>query len=105
MIPFPNSNLKHCGSAACATVAEVRKRGEDFWQEFEFYLSDLVVGLVLDVVLVGLMATPAVISRHHKAHKSTGILTLPASLTCLVDNTFITSKTSKNTAMYSPGLC
>ena len=25
--------------AACATVAEVRKRGEDFWAEFEFYLS------------------------------------------------------------------
>jgi hypothetical protein len=27
-------------------VAEVRKRGEHFWTEFEFYLSDLVVGLV-----------------------------------------------------------
>lgn len=32
--------------AGCATVAEVRKRGDDFWAEFEFYLSDLVVGLV-----------------------------------------------------------
>lgn len=28
---------------ACATVAEVRKRGEEFWSEFEFYLSDLLV--------------------------------------------------------------
>jgi hypothetical protein len=25
--------------AACATVAEVRKRGDEFWAEFEFYLS------------------------------------------------------------------
>jgi hypothetical protein len=41
---------------ACATVAEVRKRGDEFWAEFEFYLSDLVVGVVLDVALVTLMA-------------------------------------------------
>ncbi len=27
----------------CATVAEVRKRGKEFWSEFEFYLSDLLV--------------------------------------------------------------
>lgn len=64
--------------AACATVAEVRKRGEDFWQEFEFYLSDLVVGLVLDVVLVGLMATPAVIGRH-KAAQATGAPPAPCA--------------------------
>lgn len=25
-------------------MAEVRKRGKDFWAEFEFYLSDLLVG-------------------------------------------------------------
>jgi hypothetical protein len=25
-------------------VAEVRKRGDEFWAEFEFYLSDLLVG-------------------------------------------------------------
>ena len=37
-------------------MAELRKRGEDFWGEFEFYLSDLLVGLVLDVVLVTLLA-------------------------------------------------
>lgn len=48
--------------AACATVAEVRKRGADFWDEFEFYLSDLVVGCVLDVVLVGLMAPAAALT-------------------------------------------
>jgi hypothetical protein len=24
-------------------VAELRKRGDDFWGEFEFYLSDLLV--------------------------------------------------------------
>ena len=58
--------------AACATIAEVRKRGDEFWSEFEFYLSDLTVGLVLDVLLVGLMATPAVIGKHHKAHNTKG---------------------------------
>jgi hypothetical protein len=31
-------------AAGCATVAEVRKRGDEFWAEFEFYLSDLLVG-------------------------------------------------------------
>ena len=47
----------------CATVAEVRKRGDEFWSEFEFYLSDLLVGLVLDVVLVSLLAPVAVKGR------------------------------------------
>ena len=37
---------------ACTTIAEVRKRGHEFWDEFELYLSDLFIGLVLDVVLV-----------------------------------------------------
>lgn len=58
--------------AACATYAEVSKRGKEFWNEFEYYLSDLTVGLVLDVLLVGLMATPAVIGKHHAAHNATG---------------------------------
>ena len=40
----------------------MRKRGAEFWQEFEFYLSDLVVGCVLDVVLVGLMAPAAALT-------------------------------------------
>ena len=55
----------------CATVAEVRKRGDDFWGEFEFYLSDLVVGCVLDCVLVGLLAPSAVIGAKPKT-KPTG---------------------------------
>ena len=49
--------------AGCATVAEVRKRGDAFWDEFEFYVSDLLVGCVLDVVLVTLMAPTAVLGR------------------------------------------
>ena len=49
--------------AACATVAEVRKRGDDFWAEFEFYLSDMAVGLVMDVVLVTLLAPALVAGR------------------------------------------
>lgn len=53
-LPTPAARL-----AGCATVAEMRKRGDDFWSEFEFYLSDLLVGLVLDVVLVTLIAPVA----------------------------------------------
>ena len=58
-----------CG---CATVAEVRKRGDDFWNEFEFYLSDLIVGIVLDVVLVSLLAPVAVIGARPRAASATG---------------------------------
>ncbi len=53
-------------------MAEVRKRGDDFWQEFEFYLSDLLVGIVLDVALVSLMAPVAVIAGVSKAASATG---------------------------------
>ncbi|GBG64929.1 hypothetical protein CBR_g48677 [Chara braunii] len=42
--------------SGCATFAEVKKRGAEFWDEFEFYLSDLLVGIVLDVALVGMLA-------------------------------------------------
>ncbi|KAI8462697.1 MAG: hypothetical protein J3K34DRAFT_455167 [Monoraphidium minutum] len=55
--------------SACATVAEVRKRGEEFWAEFEFYLSDLIVGVVLDVALVSLIAPRAVLGRTPMAVK------------------------------------
>ena len=44
----------------CATIAEVRKRGDHFWNEFDFYLSDIVVGVVLDAVLVTLIAPKGV---------------------------------------------
>lgn len=66
------AQVKACAvHAGCATVAEVRKRGDDFWGEFEFYLSDLVVGCVLDCVLVGLLAPSAVIGAKPKT-KPTG---------------------------------
>ncbi|KAL3685083.1 hypothetical protein R1sor_003105 [Riccia sorocarpa] len=42
--------------SGCATFAEVQKRGDDFWHEFDFYLADLMVGIALDVLLVGLLA-------------------------------------------------
>ena len=51
-------------------MAEVRKRGPEFWDEFEFYLSDLVVGCVLDVVLVSLMAPVAPLSAPRPPNKS-----------------------------------
>lgn len=44
-------------------MAEVRKRGDDFWKEFEFFLSDWAVGLVLDVALVTLITPAAVLGR------------------------------------------
>lgn len=42
--------------ASCATFAEVQKRGKDFWAEFELYVADLLVGVVVDIALVGLLA-------------------------------------------------
>jgi hypothetical protein len=58
--------------AGCATVAEVRKRGEHFWGEIELYASDLIVGLVLDVVLVTLMAPTAAIGGRRAASALAG---------------------------------
>ncbi|KAJ4841405.1 retention in endoplasmic reticulum protein 1 [Turnera subulata] len=42
--------------SGCATFAEVQKRGKDFWAEFELYAADLLVGIVVDVALVGMLA-------------------------------------------------
>lgn len=42
--------------SGCATVAEVQKRGDDFWNEFELYMADLVVGIVVDAALVSMLA-------------------------------------------------
>lgn len=50
----------------------MRKRGKDFWGELELYLSDLMVGLTLDVVLVGLMAPAAVLGVAQKAAQASG---------------------------------
>ena len=49
--------------SCCATFAEVQKRGDDFWSEFELYAADLLVGLVVDVALVGLLAPYARIGK------------------------------------------
>ncbi|KAE8693037.1 adaptin family protein [Hibiscus syriacus] len=37
--------------SCCATFAEIQKRGKDFWAEFELYLADLLVGIVVDIAL------------------------------------------------------
>lgn len=42
--------------SCCATFAEVQKRGNDFWAEFELYAADLLVGIVVDIALVGMLA-------------------------------------------------
>ena len=62
-------------------MAEVRKRGSDFWGEFEFYLSDLVVGCVLDCVLVSLLAPIAVLGPHAKSRGKGGECSITAQLT------------------------
>uniref|UniRef100_A0A1J3CRG7 Protein RETICULATA-RELATED 1, chloroplastic n=1 Tax=Noccaea caerulescens TaxID=107243 RepID=A0A1J3CRG7_NOCCA len=58
--------------SCCATFAEVQKRGENFWSEFELYAADLLVGLVVDVALVGLLAPYARIGKPSVA-SSTGL--------------------------------
>ncbi|RWR86153.1 protein RETICULATA, chloroplastic [Cinnamomum micranthum f. kanehirae] len=46
-----------------ATFAEIQKRGKDFWAEFELYFADLLVGVVVNVALVGLLAPYARIGQ------------------------------------------
>ncbi|XP_059659318.1 protein RETICULATA-RELATED 1, chloroplastic [Cornus florida] len=49
--------------SCCATFAEVQKRGKDFWAEFELYAADLLVGVVVDIALVGMLAPYVRISK------------------------------------------
>lgn len=49
--------------SCCATFAEVQKRGKDFWAEFELYTADLLVGVVVNVALVGMLAPYARIGQ------------------------------------------
>lgn len=49
--------------SCCATFAEVQKRGKDFWNEFELYAADLLVGVVVDIALVGMLAPYARIGQ------------------------------------------
>ncbi|CAI7912562.1 unnamed protein product [Closterium sp. NIES-53] len=44
---------------ACATFAEVQKRGDDFWKEFDLYLSDMLVGIIMGGAVVGSLAPAA----------------------------------------------
>ncbi|KAI5322546.1 PREDICTED: RETICULATA-RELATED [Prunus dulcis] len=49
--------------SCCATFAEVQKRGKDFWAEFELYAADLLVGIAVDIALVGMLAPYARIGK------------------------------------------
>lgn len=49
--------------SCCATFAEVQKRGENFWAEFELFAADLLVGVVVDIALVGMLAPYARIGQ------------------------------------------
>lgn len=57
--------------SCCATFAEVQKRGKDFWSEFELYSADLLVGVVVDIALVGMLAPYA---RIGQSSVSSGLL-------------------------------
>ena len=57
--------------SCCATFAEVQKRGKDFWAEFELYLADMIVGVVVNIALVGMLAPYA---RFGKLSASKGLL-------------------------------
>lgn len=54
--------------SCCATFAEVQKRGKDFWAEFELYAADLLVGVVVDIALVGMLAPYARIGKPSVSH-------------------------------------
>lgn len=58
--------------SGCATIAEVQKRGDDFWHEIDFYFSDIVVGLVMDVIIVSLLAPTAPIGKRHQSAEYSG---------------------------------
>ncbi|XP_009757419.1 protein RETICULATA-RELATED 1, chloroplastic [Nicotiana sylvestris] len=58
--------------SCCATFAEVQKRGKDFWAEFELYAADLLVGIVVDVALVGMLAPYVRIGKQSVSSSSFG---------------------------------
>ncbi|XVE59496.1 hypothetical protein DITRI_Ditri05aG0050400 [Diplodiscus trichospermus] len=49
--------------SCCTTFAEMKKRGKDFWSEFELYLADLLVGGVVGIALVAMLAPDARFGR------------------------------------------
>lgn len=57
--------------SCCATFAEVQKRGKDFWKEFDLYVADLLVGIVVNIALVGMLAP---FTRFGQPSKSKGFL-------------------------------
>lgn len=57
--PTFSLHLQVCIDSGCATFAEVSKRGDDFWKEFDLYASDMLVGVVMDVALVSMLAPVA----------------------------------------------
>ncbi|KAK4841604.1 hypothetical protein QYF36_007388 [Acer negundo] len=50
------SFVSSANRSAMVNQREYHKRGKDFWPEFELYLVDLLVGVVVDVALVGMLA-------------------------------------------------
>ncbi|RZR92355.1 hypothetical protein BHM03_00020631, partial [Ensete ventricosum] len=97
--------------SCCATFAEVQKRGKDFWAEFELYAADLLVGIVVDIALVGLLAPYVRIGRP-SVSASTGFLgslkrgfeALPSSSLFLFLTVFLKPKDQAANLLFSNGL-
>lgn len=47
------------------TLAELQGRGENFWKEFDFYLSDIALEVFGDAILVWLLSPVAIMSGAH----------------------------------------
>lgn len=82
--------------SCCATFAEVQKRGKDFWAEFELYAADLLVGVVVNVALVGMLAPYARIGQLSTSQGFLGRMqhayaALPSRLSVFFKKNFLTT--------------
>ncbi|RWW46158.1 hypothetical protein BHE74_00047935 [Ensete ventricosum] len=97
--------------SCCATFAEVQKRGKDFWAEFELYAADLLVGIVVDIALVGLLAPYVRIGRPSVSASTgfwgslkRGFEALPSSSLFLFLTVFLKPKDQAANLLFSNGL-
>lgn len=63
-----------CVGFMTKTLAEVQGRGNRFWKEFDFYLSDIALELVGDAMLVWLLCPTAVMQGNIKTKGLGGFL-------------------------------
>ncbi|RRT45279.1 hypothetical protein B296_00045149 [Ensete ventricosum] len=111
--------IRHCSLLRNRMLADpsflfkvaTEKRGKDFWAEFELYAADLLVGIVVDIALVGLLAPYVRIGRP-SVSASTGFLgslkrgfeALPSSSLFLFLTVFLKPKDQAANLLFSNGL-